>query len=174
MLKKTVMLHYWRVQQSQTLISMAFWVTTLNLLTWPYVKWRFDSNTELFGVSMTYWGLLSIGAFVIGCVLLIGWMYDAIFSLWRAHISVIQERNPYTTYMLNGPIGAILAQTNEILKRLSDDEEIRKHTDFVDRWLKWSGEQELWKRTMDGFTEVMGDESPVMLHIEEDNDTWIK
>jgi hypothetical protein len=50
MLKKTVMRQYWRVQQSQTLISMAFWVTTLTLLTWPYVKWRFDSNTELFGV----------------------------------------------------------------------------------------------------------------------------
>jgi len=60
------------------------------------------------------------------------------------------------------------------LVRLLLDEEIRKHTDFVDRWLKWSGEQELWKRTMDGFTEVMGDESPVLLHIEEDNDTWIK
>ncbi len=89
-------------------------------------------------------------------------------------MSVIQERNPYTTYMLNGPVGAILAQTNEILKRLSDDEEIRKHTDFVDRWLKWSGQQELWKRTIHGFTEVMGDESPVLLHIEEDNDTWIK
>ncbi|MEC7430736.1 MAG: hypothetical protein VX414_00285, partial [Candidatus Thermoplasmatota archaeon] len=89
MLKKTVMRQYWRVQQSQTLISMAFWVTTLTLLTWPYVKWRFDSNSELLGISMTYWGLLSIGVFVVGCVLLIGWMYDVIFSLWRAHMSVI-------------------------------------------------------------------------------------
>ena len=47
MLKKTVMRQYWRVQQSQTLISMAFWVTTLTLLTWPYVKWRFDSTSDL-------------------------------------------------------------------------------------------------------------------------------
>ena len=87
---------------------------------------------------MTYWGLLSIGVFVVGCVLLIGWMYDVIFSLWRAHMSVIQERNPYTTYMLNGPIGAILAQTNEILKKISEgDDEIIKHTEFVDRWLEW-------------------------------------
>ena len=171
MLKKTVMREYWRIQQSQTLISMAFWVTTLTLLTWPYVSWRFDSNTDLVGISMTYWGLASIGLFVIFCVLMIGYLYDVIFSLWRAHQSVIQERNPYTTYMLNGPVGAILAQTNEILKRLSDDDEdIKKHTDFVDRWLEWSGQQELWKRTMDGFTEVMGDENPVMLHVEENND----
>ena len=170
MLKKTVMREYWRIQQSQTLISMAFWVTTLTLLTWPYVSWRFDSNTDLVGISMTYWGLASIGLFVIFCVLMIGYLYDVIFSLWRAHQSVIQERNPYTTYMLNGPVGAILAQTNEILKRLSDDEDIKKHTDFVDRWLEWSGQQELWKRTMDGFTEVMGDENPVMLHVEENND----
>jgi len=104
---------------------------------------------------------------VILCVLLIGWMYDVIFSLWRAHQSVIQERNPYTTYMLNGPVGAVLAQTNEILKRLSnEDEELLKHTEFVDRWLEWNGQQELWKRTIDGLTEVMGENDPVMLHID--------
>ena len=166
MLKKTVMRQYWRVQQSQTLISMAFWVTTLTLLTWPYVKWRFDSSSDFLGISMTYWGLLSIG--VIGCVLLIGWAYDVIFSLWRAHMSVIQERNPYTTYMLNGPVGSVLAQTNEILKRIAkDDEEIVRHTKFVDRWLSWNSEQELWKRTMDGITDVMGDEDPVLLHFSE-------
>ena len=168
MLKKTVMRQYCRVQQSQTLISMAFWVTTLTLLTWPYVKWRFDSNSDFLGISMTYWGLLSIGVFVIGCVLLIGWAYDVIFSLWRAHMSVIQERNPYTTYMLNGPVGSVLAQTNEILKRIAkDDEEIVRHTKFVDRWLSWNSEQELWKRTMDGITDVMGDEDPVLLHFSE-------
>tara|TARA_Y100001935_G_scaffold88811_1_gene73699 strand:+ start:2783 stop:3301 length:519 start_codon:yes stop_codon:yes gene_type:complete len=167
MLKKTAMRQYWRVQQSQTLISMAFWVTTLTLLTWPYVSWRFDATEDMFGISMTYWGLMSIGVFVILCVLLIGWMYDVIFSLWRAHQSVIQERNPYTTYMLNGPVGAVLAQTNEILKRLSnEDEEILKHTEFVDRWLEWNGQQELWKRTIDGLTEVMGENDPVMLHID--------
>ncbi len=87
-------------------------------------------------------------------------------------MSVIQERNPYTTYMLNGPVGAILAQTNEILKRMSEDnEEITQHTEFVDRWLEWNGQQELWKRTMDGITEVMGEGSPVMLHIKEKDES---
>tara|TARA_B100000965_G_C19487830_1_gene711600 strand:+ start:255 stop:569 length:315 start_codon:yes stop_codon:yes gene_type:complete len=100
--------------------------------------------------------------------MMIGWMYDVIFSLWRDHMTVIQERNPYSTYMLNGPIGSILAQTNEILKRIGeDDDEIVKHTQFVDRWLTWNSEQELWKRTVDGFTDVMGDEDPVLLHFSE-------
>ena len=55
-----------------------------------------------------------------------------------------RERNPYTTYMLNGPeIGAILAQTNEILKKVSEgDDEIIKHTEFVDRWLGEDRQQE--------------------------------
>ena len=45
-----------------------------------------------------------------------------------------------------------------------DDDEIVKHTQFVDSWLTWNSEQELWKRTVDGFTDVMGDEDPVLLH----------
>ena len=103
MLKKAVMRQYWRVQQSQTLISMTFWVTTLTLLTWPYVSWRFDGDSPTLGISSTYWGLFSIGLFVVFCVMMIGWLYDVIFSLWRDHMTVIQERNPYSTYMLNGP-----------------------------------------------------------------------
>ena len=40
------MRQYWRLQQSQTLISMAFWCTTLTLLIWPYVSWRFTAENE--------------------------------------------------------------------------------------------------------------------------------
>ena len=57
MLKKTFMRQYWRIQQSQTLISMGFWITTLTLLIWPNVRWRVESETEMLGISMTYWGL---------------------------------------------------------------------------------------------------------------------
>ena len=45
--KKWFMRQYWRIQQSQTIISMAFWVTTLTLLIWPYVKWRFEDGVTL-------------------------------------------------------------------------------------------------------------------------------
>ena len=71
MMKKWFMRQYWRLQQSQTLISMVFWCTTLTLLIWPYVSWRFDANEETFGLAMTYWGLGSIAFGVLFSVLLI-------------------------------------------------------------------------------------------------------
>ena len=61
-LKKAFMRQYWRIQQSQTLISMGFWITTLTLLMWPYVSWRFESETEMLAVPMTYWGLGAIAS----------------------------------------------------------------------------------------------------------------
>ena len=36
MAKKWFMRQYWRLQQSQSLISMGFWCITLTLLIWPY------------------------------------------------------------------------------------------------------------------------------------------
>ncbi|MBU03939.1 MAG: hypothetical protein CMA58_03040, partial [Euryarchaeota archaeon] len=59
-MKKAFMRQYWRIQQSQTLISMFFWITTLTLLMWPYVSWRFEAKTDIIGISTTYWGLISI------------------------------------------------------------------------------------------------------------------
>ena len=64
--KKWFMRQYWRVQQSQTIISMAFWVTTLTLLIWPYVRWRFENDSTIAGTAMiiswkkpgTEWGVL--------------------------------------------------------------------------------------------------------------------
>ena len=70
-MKKLFMRQYWRIQQSQTLISMAFWCATLTLLIWPYVSWRFTPNATIGGIQTTYWGLFSISATVLLLVLLI-------------------------------------------------------------------------------------------------------
>ena len=105
MLKKTFMRQYWRIQQSQTLISMGFWITTLTLLMWPYVSWRFESDTEMLAVPMTNWGLGAIAFSVLAVVLIIGWTYDVFLGLWREHLTVVQERNPFTTYKVNAPYG---------------------------------------------------------------------
>ena len=50
--RKWLMRQYWRLQQSQTLISMGFWCTTLTLLIWPYVRWRFKSEELKLGLPM--------------------------------------------------------------------------------------------------------------------------
>tara|TARA_B100000459_G_scaffold71144_1_gene39492 strand:+ start:799 stop:1353 length:555 start_codon:yes stop_codon:yes gene_type:complete len=166
MLKKTFMRQYWRIQQSQTLISMGFWITTLTLLMWPYVSWRFESDTEMLAVPMTYWGLGAIALSVLFVVLIIGWVYDVFLGLWREHLTVVQERNPFTTYKVNAPFGMLLAQTNTILRKLSeDDEDINRHCDFVDRWLEWNSEQEIWARTMSSWKEIVGDEDPYLFHL---------
>ena len=138
MLKKAFMRQYWRIQQSQTLISMGFWITTLTLLMWPYVSWRFQSDKEMLAIPMTYWGLITIALSVLLVVLIIGWVYDVFLGLWREHLTVVQERNPFTTYKVNAPFGMLLAQTNTILRKLSEeDEDIQRHCNFVDRWLEW-------------------------------------
>ena len=99
-MKKWFMRQYWRLQQSQTLISMVFWCTTLTLLNWPYVSWRFTADNETLGIPMTYWGLGSIAAGVFIVVLTIGYVYDMIFALWKEQRTVDTERNPFGTYAL--------------------------------------------------------------------------
>ena len=123
------MRQYWRIQQSQTLISMAFWCTTLTLLIWPLVSWRFEEMDTIMGIPSTYLGLLGIFATVLAIVLSIGWMYDVSFGLWREHLTVVQERNPFTTYKLNAPFGIILSQTNTILRKVSEDDEAPEDAD---------------------------------------------
>jgi hypothetical protein len=168
-LKKTFMRQYWRIQQSQTLVSMGFWITTLTLLMWPYVSWRFESETEMLAISMTYWGLGAIAFSVLLIVLIIGWVYDVFLGLWREHLTVVQERNPFTTYKINAPFGMLLAQTNTILRKLSEeDEDIIRHCNFVDRWLEWNSEQEIWARTMSSWKEIVGDEDPYLFHLSEE------
>lgn len=168
-LKKAFMRQYWRIQQSQTLISMGFWITTLTLLMWPYVSWRFESETEMLAVPMAYWGLGAIAFSVLLIVLIIGWVYDVFLGLWREHLTVVQERNPFTTYKVNAPFGMLLAQTNTILRKLSEeDEDIMRHCNFVDRWLEWNSEQEIWARTMSSWKEIVGDEDPYLFHLSEE------
>ena len=88
-MKKSVMRQYWRIQQSQTLISMVFWTSTLTLLIWPYVSWRIDPSETLLAVPMTYWGLGGIGLGVLLAVLAIGWAYDVSLGLWREHLTTV-------------------------------------------------------------------------------------
>ena len=161
--KKWFMRQYWRVQQSQTIISMAFWVTTLTLLIWPYLRWRFENDSTFAGIPTTYFGLLGIGATVIILVLLVGVVYDVTFGLWREHATIIGERNPFQTYQISPNFAIILLQTNLILSKLGeDDEDIKRHCEFVDRWFRWNVDTEIFARTMAGWENIMKDEDPYL------------
>ena len=92
-MKKWAMRQYWRIQQSQAMISLGFWTATITLLVWPYVSWRFDSDETLLFIPMTYVGLISIAVLVLGIVLIAGFSYDVTFGLWRPHHSKPREES---------------------------------------------------------------------------------
>ena len=164
--KKWFMRQYWRVQQSQTIISMAFWVTTLTLLIWPYLRWRFENDSTIAGISTTYLGLIGIGVSVIVLVLLIGVIYDVTFGLWREHMTIIAERNPFSTYQMTTSFSVLLLQTNILLRKIAaDDEEAMRHCDFIDRWLEWNIDTEIFARTMSGWEQIVGDEDPYLPYL---------
>ena len=50
-----------------------------------------------------------------------------------------------------------------------DDEDINRHCDFVDRWLEWNSQQEIWSRTMSSWKEIVGDEDPYLFHLSEES-----
>ena len=170
-MKKVIMRQYWRLQQSQAVISMAFWTTTLTLIIWPYVKWRFDDSCngtvcfsdEIFGISSTYFGLMLIGIIVLLSVFLIGYIYDVGFGLWKEHLTISTERNPFGVYLISPPTGLILAQTNLLLKHLApEDEDVQRHVAFIERWLEWNADEEIWARAMEAWKNNMGEEDPYL------------
>ena len=148
-MKKVIMRQYWRIQQSQAIITLGFWTATLTLLVWPYVSWRFDPSESFLTIPMTYVGLVGIAFGVLSSVLLIGFAYDVTFGLWRDHITINQERNPFTTYKLNPTWGIVIAQTNEILRRIApEDEDIQ--------------------RSMSSWKDILGDEDPFLFYLDEE------
>ena len=168
-MKKWAMRQYWRIQQSQAMISLGFWTATITLLVWPYVSWRFDSDETLLFIPMTYDGLISIAVLVLGIVLIAGFSYDVTFGLWRDHITVNQERNPFSTYKLNPTWGIVIAQTNEILRRVApEDEEVQRYCKFVDMMLDWNSKEEIWARAMSSWKDIMGDEAPFLFYLSEE------
>jgi hypothetical protein len=168
-MKKAMMKQYWRIQQSQTIISMGFWVTTLTLLIWPYISHRFTSSSSILGIHPTYFGLFGIASIVALSVLSIGWAYDVFLGLWREHLTVVTERNPFSTYMIAPPMGLILAQTNAILRKIEpEDEDIQRHCNFVDRWLEWNSENEIWARAANSFDKIIHDDDPFLFHLSEE------
>ena len=108
--KKWAMRQYWRMQQSQAVVSLLLWGTTITLLVWPLINWRFTAEcsagpcfpSEFFGISSTYFALTVIFFTVMFAVLTIGFLYDQVFfagpsigmSIWSAtllqHMPLLQ------------------------------------------------------------------------------------
>ena len=126
---------------------MVFWCTTLTLLIWPYVSWRFEADKETFGIAMTYWGLASIAGGVFVVVLSIGYIYDQFLALWKEQRTGDTERNPFGTYALIPANVVMIGMMNRLLRDKADgDEQVLRTCDWVDEWLQWGSSQEIWAR----------------------------
>ena len=155
--KKWVMRQYWRMQQSQSIISLGLLGSTLTLLLWPMLEWRFSDKCDaglcfsnsFLGIPATYFGLLGIFSTLVLIVLSIGYLYDRVFSLWTAQRSVDFERNPYWTYALSPMFMVNMAMTAENLKRNSpDDPEMQKQMDWILKYCSDNADTEMWARTV--------------------------
>ena len=65
--------------------------------------------------------------------------------------------------------GSFLAQTNMLLKHIaSDDEDVQRHVAFVERWLEWNADEEIWARAMDAWKNSMNDDDPHLPFLSEE------
>ncbi|MBK30301.1 MAG: hypothetical protein CMB49_06305 [Euryarchaeota archaeon] len=167
-LKKWMMRQYWRVQQSQAFISIGFWATTLTLLIWPYVRWRFKAEETTLGIANTYWGLSSIFVGVMVAVLFVGWVYDRVLGLWIEWRSVDTERNPFMTYALSPTWMITMGMQAEILKRLAkDDEKVVKDAEWIHEWCRTQSGEEIFARTVQKWDDFMPEPTPEFWFLEE-------
>tara|TARA_A200000113_G_scaffold203026_1_gene197857 strand:- start:11637 stop:12236 length:600 start_codon:yes stop_codon:yes gene_type:complete len=163
--KKWAMRQYWRMQQSQAVVSLLLWGTTITLLVWPLINWRFTAEcsagpcfpNEFFGISSTYFALTVIFFTVMFAVLTIGFLYDQVFSLWTEYRNVDMERNPFATYAL-APIWVMtIALQAEVLKRTSpDDEAMIQQADWCLKWCETYTEGEMFARAVQRWDEDLG------------------
>tara|TARA_B100001996_G_C18643811_1_gene586629 strand:- start:208 stop:822 length:615 start_codon:yes stop_codon:yes gene_type:complete len=174
--KKWVMRQYWRMQQSQSIISMGLLGSSLTLLIWPYVSWRFSNSCSsdpcfgdsIMGIPATYFGLIGIFTSLVLMVLCIGYLYDRVFSLWTAQRSVDFERNPYWTYALSPMFMMNMALTAENLKRNSpDDSDLQEQMDWILNYCKSNTGNEMWARTVQHWDKHIG-ETPAFWFLDDD------
>jgi hypothetical protein len=165
-LRKWVMRQYWRMQQSQAVVSLILWGTTITLLVWPLIDWRFTSTcdsdvcfpVEVGPISSTYIAFVIIFLSVMFGVLLIGFLYDQVFSLWTEWRSVDMERNPYVTYALSPQWTMAFALQAEILKRISpEDEDMVKQADWYLKWCESYTEGEMFARALQQWDKDFGE-----------------
>ena len=93
------MRQYWRMQQSQAVVGLLLWGTTMPARV-AYVRWHSASAAgalfqRLLRRHPATYAVAAIFLTVMLGVLTIGYLYDQVFSLWTEWRGVDMERNPY-------------------------------------------------------------------------------
>lgn len=92
--KKSFMIHFWRIQQCQTIISVLFWSATLAGVFYPYLSPWFIKY-GIIGEGQVGLGLILIFLIVLGIISLFGFIYDVSLKMWIEMGVVSIERDIY-------------------------------------------------------------------------------
>tara|TARA_Y100000588_G_C14150016_1_gene880152 strand:+ start:353 stop:931 length:579 start_codon:yes stop_codon:yes gene_type:complete len=166
--KKWLMRQFWRIQQSQTVISLLFWATTLTLLIYARIEHRWNADDTILNIPTSYFvmGVLYVSVFLI--VLFIGWLYDKIFTLWKEHQNVVLERNPWATYQLTPRDAMIVGYLSQIIRaQNADNEKIQKECDWVDKWVTATTELEVFDRMVKELDKILDEPVPELHYLPE-------
>jgi len=159
--KKWFMRQFWRAQQSQTIISLFFWATTLSLLIFARIEHRWDANAKWYGIPYSYITMLSLFIGVGVFVLMIGWFYDNVFALWKEHQNVMIERNPFATYQLTPRDSMIIGQLAQIMALLSPgDDKVKTQSDWFVDWVASTTKSEVFRRMIVELDRILPEEVP--------------
>lgn len=128
--KKVFMIHFWRIQQCQTIISVLFWSATLAGVFYPYLSPWFI-RFGLFKSDQVGIGLAFLFLLVLGIISLFGYIYDTTLKLWIEMNVVTTERDIYArTKQSAKEIVQWQYYMIHVLRSLGRD----KEADLYERW----------------------------------------
>ena len=148
MAKKFLMTIVWRISQTGPLLSLFFWSTALAGIFWPIVG---SSNPPGPLYSLLIWlgipvervtivGLLVLFLLFAAFILVVGFLYDRTYKLWREQMEIAVDRNPYADDRLLHKEQLQFAQfylpLARALYRVSPDPELKEAIAAAEDWVK--------------------------------------
>ena len=152
MAKKFLMTLVWRIAQTGPLLSLFFWSTALAGIFWPIVG---EDNNPVTPPGPLYDFLIRIGvpperATLVGLlllfllfatfILLVGFLYDRRFRLWREQMEISVDRNPFADDRLIRQERLMFEQfylpLARALYRVSPDPELKDAIKSAEDWVE--------------------------------------
>jgi hypothetical protein len=149
MAKKFVMTLLWRISQTGPILSLFFWSTALAGIFWQIVGVGSGGQKgplydSLIGIGIppervTIVGILILFLLFASFILVVGFLYDRVFRLWREQTIVTMERNPYAENLLFTKEARQWEQfylpLARAVYRVSPDPELKEAIARVENWV---------------------------------------
>jgi len=90
-IKKGLILYIWRMQESQTIISVLFYSLSLTGIYFDRISWRFED----LGIESTTLITLILTSITFVFILFLGFGYDKLLGLWKHKNVVMMKKNVF-------------------------------------------------------------------------------